>query len=140
MKNKKLYVILSCLIMMAMIPITAGATNQLTITDSQTTNSIVADATDKSPTDPQTTNLVGWVIIRGFVFAWKEYGNQVHTRAIRVHYTSWGIGETTHGKIIGKEIIFKDRFAVDQLWSGPFLGLVRWIFGIYHGEIEIRGS
>jgi len=124
--------------MIAIIPLAAGATNK-SMTEPQETNLIAAAAIDKSTTEPQKTNLIGWVIIRGFVFAWKEYGNQVHARAIRVHYTAWGIGETTHGKIIGKEMIFKDRFAIDQIWSGPFLGLFKWVFGIYHGEIEIRG-
>lgn len=106
--------------MIAMIPIVAGATNK--------------------PTNaPQTTDIFGWVVIRGFVFAWKEYGNEVHVRAIRIHYTAFYFGQYTHGLIKGKEIIFKDRFAIDQIWSSPFLGLCKWVFGIYHGQIEIRG-
>jgi len=120
MKSIPLCAIGMSILMIATIPIAAGATNE------QVNN-------------PQTTDIFGWVIIRGFVFAWKEYGNEVHVRAIRVHYTAHTIGGTIHGMIKGGEIIFKDRFAFDQIWSGPLLGLVKWIFGIYHGSIEIKG-
>jgi hypothetical protein len=118
--KKKLLVLVICTILIATIPVAAGS----------------IDTPIKKSS--QTQNIFGWVIIRGMVFAWKEYGNEVHARAIRIHYRTWGPGEHVQGVVMGKEIIFKDRFAVDQIWSGPALGLFRWVFGIYHGEIEVR--
>jgi hypothetical protein len=119
---KKLLAICIGMMLLAIIPVAAGATN----------------TTTKSP-ETTDIDMFGRLTIRGFVFGWEEIGNEVHTLALRVHYRYWDLrGEQTSGVVIGKEIIFKDRFAIEEFASWTPFGMFHWVFGIYHGDVVIH--
>jgi len=122
MKRKKLLTVCIGMMLLAIIPVAAGATN----------------TTTKSP-ETKDIDMFGRFTIRGFIYGWKEIGNEVHTLALRVHYRSWGLDGIRTGVVIGKVIIFKDRFAIEQYLSWTPFGIFHWIFGIYRGDMEIRG-
>jgi len=122
MRRKKLLVVCIGMMLLAIISVASGATN----------------TTTKSP-ETKDTDMFGRLYIHGFIYGWNEIGNEVHTLALRVHYRYWNLhGEQTSGVVIGKEIIFKDNFPIEEFLSWTPFGTFHWVYGIYKGDIVIQ--
>ena len=111
----KILSILICMLMLATLPLAAGAMNSEQ--DADTTDSIF-----------------GWTIIRGFIGNLKKQGNDLYFRAIRLHYTEITGMEMSTGIIKLKRCRISDMGPDRQLTFGP-LGSFTWIFAICHGGL-----
>ena len=111
----KILSILICMLMLATLPLAAGA-----MTSEQD-----ADTTD---------SIFGWTIIRGFIGNLKKQGNDLYFRAIRLHYTEITGMEMSTGIIKLKRCRISDMGPDRQLTFGP-LGSFTWIFAICHGGL-----
>jgi hypothetical protein len=111
----KILSILICMLMLATVPLAAGAID--IEQDTETTDSIF-----------------GWTIIRGFIGNIKKQGNDLYFRAIRLHYTEITGMEMSTGIIKLKRLRISDMGPDRQLTFGP-LGSLSWIFAICHGGI-----
>ena len=111
----KILSILICMLMLATLPLAAGAVN--------------------SEQDAETTDSVfGWTIIRGFIGNIKKEGNDLYFRAIRLHYSEITGMESSFGVIKFKRCRISDMGPDRQLTFGP-LGSFTWIFAICHGGL-----
>jgi hypothetical protein len=111
----KILSILICMLMLATLPLAAGAVN--------------------SEQDAETTDSVfGWTVIRGFVGNIKKEGNDLYFRAIRLHYSEITGMESSFGVIKFKRCRISDMGPDRMLTFGP-LGSLTWIFGLCHGGL-----
>lgn len=114
MKTKIIAPIL-CMMMLATIPLAAG----MTISSENTT---------------ETTDLLGWTIIRGLAFNLKKVGNDLIFKAVRIHYTQFTGSEMSMGVMRLQQIKVSDLGPDRQLTLGP-LGSFTWIIAMCHGGI-----
>ena len=82
----------------------------------------------------ETTDLLGWTIIRGFVFNIKKIGNDLYFRTIRLHWTQFTGSEFSMGVMRFTRAKVSDLGPDRQLTFGP-LGSFTWIVALCHGGL-----
>lgn len=116
--KRKILGILVCMLMLTTIPLAAGGMN------------------DKSP-EPETTELIGRAIVRGFFMNPEYNGNDIEFRAIRIHYTVFTGTETAIGIVRLKKCEVKNGLFSNIHTFGP-LNNFGYIIGFYQGGIDIK--
>jgi len=112
MNTKKILAIFMCMLVIALIPVAAGATTE-------------------QPKSPQTSD-VGSTIIRGIITKPKleNGGHYVSFRCIWVHYSTRGIGQTQSGFLhLFQKLVLKNNFqgyVGDHMIIAHFPGLLQF--------------
>jgi hypothetical protein len=114
--KKKILSLMFCMLMITAIPLAAGT------------------AVDSS--DDENDALLGWTILRGFVFNVKKVGNDLHFRAIRLHYTQFTGMEWSTGVVKLKDCSVSDLGPDRMVSLGP-LGSFSWLFAVCHGGLNV---
>ncbi len=117
--KKKILCILVCMLLLATIPLAAGMSFD-------------------NETEDETTGLVGWAWLRGWVLNPKVVGNKVHARALRLHYIEVSGTETNIGIVRFKQVEFRDGSPLGIRMEFGLLGSMSYVFGLFHGGLDIK--
>jgi hypothetical protein len=111
MNTKKILGIFICMLVLTMIPVTAGATTE---------------------PEPETNN-IGWTTIQGILLTRPKHLNNgavISFRCLFVHYVAQGIGQRTTGfRYLGQEMVIPSNF------NGVLMN--HMIMGYCVGQLEI---
>ena len=116
LKNKLIGIFI-CMLMLATIPLAAGATVE--------------------EPETETSDLVGLTWLRGWIFNPKTVLGSIHCRAVRLHYFELTGMETSFGIVRVRDVSFRDGIMLRYVNIGP-LGSLTYVIGLTYGGININ--
>ena len=118
MNKKSIVGAFVCVLILASIPLMTG---------------VVAETNQNE----ETTDLIGFTWLRGWIFNPKSILGMINARAIRLHYFELTGMETHFGIVRIRDVTFRDGIMLRYINVGP-LGSITYVIGITYGGINIQ--